>query len=117
MAKHHVCHIEFYVSDIPRAQAFYQGMFDWTFRAFTDDMVVFGCGDQHIGGLMKSDDIRTGNSPSVWFEVEDAEAMAAKAVSLGGSVSAPKHEVPHVGWAVVVADFDGNAVGMVQFSS
>lgn len=117
MPKHNVCHIEFYVSDLPRAQAFYEGLFGWDFRAFTDDMVVFGQGDQHIGGLMKSDDIRTGNSPSVWFEVEDVDAMAAKVGSIGGSVVAEKHPVPHVGWALVVADPDGNPVGMVQFSA
>lgn len=117
MAKHHVCHIEFYVSDLARAQTFYEGLFGWSFRPFGPEMVVFGDGDQHIGGLMLSDDIRPGNSPSVWFEVEDVDAMTAKGESLGGKVTSAKHEVPHVGFAAQLSDPDGNSVGMVQFTS
>ncbi len=117
MAKHTVCHIEFFVSDLSRAQTFYGGLFDWTFRSFGDEMVVFGSGDQHIGGLSLSKDHRPGNTPSVWFEVEDIDAMVARATQLGGQVISAKHEVPHVGWAAQVSDLDGNAVGMVQFSN
>lgn len=117
MAKHQVCHIEWYVSDVARSQAFYEGLFDWTFRTFTDDMVVFGQGDQHIGGLMRSDDIRPGNSPSVWLEVDDIDVMISRALELGGLLASAKHQVPHVGWAAQVGDLDGNLVGMVQFSS
>lgn len=117
MAKHTVCHIEFIVTDLARAQTFYGGLFDWTFRSFGDDMVVFGSGDQHIGGFSKSGEGQPGSTPSVWFEVEDIDAMVARATQLGGGVVAGKHEVPHVGWAAQVSDLDGNTVGMVQFSA
>ncbi len=78
-------------------------------------MVVFGIGDQHIGGLMKSDTPRPGSSPSVWIEVGDVEGMCLRAVSLGGTVLSEKSPVQHVGWSALVADQDGNPVGMVQF--
>jgi predicted enzyme related to lactoylglutathione lyase len=116
MAKNTVCHIEWEVSDLARAQAFYQGMFEWEFRAFGDSMVTFGTGDQHIGGLMKSDTPKPGNSPSVWIEVDDVEAMCLRATNLGGTVLVPKAPVEHVGWSALVADLDGNPVGMVQFA-
>lgn len=115
MAKNTVCHIEWEVKDLTKAQAFYQGMFEWKFQAFGESMVTFGSGDQHIGGLMKSETPQPGSSPSVWIEVEDVEAMCARALSLGGTVLSEKSPVPHVGWSALVGDIDGNPIGMVQF--
>ena len=116
MAKNTVCHIEWEVTDLARAQAFYQGMFDWKFQQFGDEMVVFGSGETHIGGLMKSENPTPGNSPSVWIEVDDVEAFCAKAASLGGTVKSGKSAVPNVGWSAIVGDLDGNNVGLVQFA-
>jgi len=111
-----ICHIEFESTDLGRSQAFYEALFGWTFRQFTDEMVVFGQGDKHIGGLQKVASPRTGGSPSIWFDVEDLDAMVEKAMSIGGTLIQPKSEVPHVGWSAQVGDADGNTVGMVQFS-
>ena len=58
-----ICHIEYYVTDLEKSQAFYGGLFGWDFRSFIDGMVVFGIGDQHIGGLMKTDKVESGKSP------------------------------------------------------
>ena len=45
-----VCHIEFYVTDLDKAQAFYGGLFGWDFRSFFDGMIVFGIGcDTSVG--------------------------------------------------------------------
>lgn len=63
-----ICHIEFHVTDVARAQRFYEGLFGWTFRPFHDEMVVFGFGDEHIGGLQRVDAVTSGSSPSIWFE-------------------------------------------------
>lgn len=112
---HDICHVEFHVTDISRSQAFYEGLFGWSFRSFGDDMVVFGQGDKHIGGLQKDAHVKPGSSPSVWFEVASIDAMVEKAVEFGGSIIEPKHPVPHVGWSAQIADPDGNLVGMVQF--
>lgn len=110
-----ICHIELETTDMSRAQAFYSGLFDWTFRAFTDDMVVFGCGDQHLGGLMRVEEVSVGRSPSIWIMVDDLDASIAKAQSLGAAVLSPKSPVPHVGWSAQITDLDGNHVGMVEF--
>lgn len=116
MAKHTICHIEWDVTDLARAQRFYEGLFGWNFRSFGEEMVVFGVGGQHLGGLMKVDQVHAGNSPSVWIEVEDVEAMCSKAATLGGSVKKSKEPVPGVGFSAVVTDLDGNNVGMVEFA-
>jgi uncharacterized protein len=113
---HSVCHIEFSVTDIARSQAFYESLFGWTFRSFGGEMVVFGKDEKHIGGLQVASSVTPGTSPSVWFDVEDVEAMAQKAASLGGSIVEAKDEVPHVGWVAIVGDPDGNRVGLVQFA-
>ena len=111
-----VCHIEFQVRDLDKAQAFYAGLFGWRFSSFFPGMVVFGVGDSHIGGLMQSDSPETGASPSVWFRVQDLDLMAMKATEVGGSLVEAKSEVPSVGWSAVVADPDGNRVGLVMYT-
>lgn len=117
MVINRICHIEYQVTDVARAQRFYEGLFGWTFRPFHDDMVVFGFGDEHIGGLQRVDVLTTGSSPSIWFRVEDIDALIAKAVALGGSAPEPKHPVPGVGHSVAVRDPDGNPVGLVQYAA
>lgn len=110
-----ICHIEYYVTDLDKAQAFYGGLFGWDFRSFIEGMVVFGIGDQHIGGLMKTDKVEASKSPAIWFKVADIDAMIAKTVTLGGTTPNEKSQVPGVGWSVTVNDLDGNEVGFVQF--
>ncbi|MBS1721681.1 MAG: VOC family protein [Armatimonadetes bacterium] len=117
MAKNTICHVEWDVTDLARAQEFYGALFDWTFRQFGDDMVVFGTGEQHLGGFMKVDAVKAGSSPSIWIEVEDLEAQLAKAQGIGARVIKGKSAVPNVGWSGQVSDPDGNSIGMVQFGS
>lgn len=97
-----------------RTQAFLEAMFGWTFRAF-EDMVVFGLGDEHLGGLTKVDKVESGMSPTVWIQVADLDASLAKAQSLGGRVVTGRQPVPNVGWSGLIADFDDNKIGLVQF--
>lgn len=103
-------------TDLDRSQAFFEALFGWTFRAFMDDMRVFGLGDDHIGGLMKTGQVKTAESPSLWFEVEDIDASLAKASELGAPVVSPKGQTPSVGWTAQIGDPDGNAIGLVQFA-
>lgn len=117
MAKNGFCHVEFQSTDLPRSQRFYETMFEWTFRSFGDDMVVFGQGDQHLGGLVKVDAVEAGNSPSVWIEVDSIERYLGKAPTAGGRVCSGKSPVPNVGWSATIQDPDGNTVGLVEFSS
>ena len=117
MAKNTFCHVEFQSTDLKRSQAFYEGLFEWTFRDFGGDMIVFGLGDQHLGGLQKAEKVTPGNSPSVWIEVDSIENYLAKAPTVGGAVLGPKQPVPSVGFSAMIADPDGNPVGLVQFAS
>jgi uncharacterized protein len=116
MACNTVCHVEFDSTDLERSQRFYEGLFGWKFRQFTDQMVVFGTDDGHVGGLEKVDAVSPGSTPSVWFQVADIDTCLSKVPGLGGSVLRPKGDLPHVGWSAQAADPDGNPVGLVQFA-
>lgn len=115
MAVNQVCHIEWQVTDVQRAQAFYAGLFDWKFQSFGDTMVVFGTGTEHIGGLTKVEKVEPSSSPSVWIEVDNIEEYVTRARNLGGSLKGEKHPVPSVGWSATLGDPDGNSIGIVQF--
>ncbi|MBL8049135.1 MAG: VOC family protein [Chthonomonas sp.] len=112
-----LCHLEYEVTDIARSQQFLEGMFGWTFRQFTPDMVVFGQGDTHIGGLLRVHAVKPGTSPSLWFKVADLDAMVAKANASGGRGEGEKSPVPGVGHSTVVYDPDGNMIGLVQYDA
>lgn len=112
-----ICHIELEVTDLNRSRAFYEGLFGWKFADFAiPDMMIFGQGDTHLGGLMRVDEVHAGRSPSIWFRVEDLDGMVARAQELGGSVVSPRSPVPNVGWSACVGDPDGNPVGLVEYS-
>src|SRR5436853_554078 len=98
MAKDQVCHVEWDVTDIAKAQQFYEGLFGWKFTSFGDEMVVFGNGADHIGGLSKAAKVTPSQNPSIWIEVDDIEAYRAKASKVGGSTGREKQALPHVGW-------------------
>jgi predicted enzyme related to lactoylglutathione lyase len=112
-----VCHVELDTTDLARAQNFYAGIFDWTFRQFTDNMLTIGCGDSHVGGLMLVESVEAGKSPSIWIQVDDIDQTIAKAQAQGGAVVTEKGPVPHVGWSAQFSDLDGNSVGIVQFEN
>lgn len=111
-----LCHVEYNVTDIERSKDFYGALFGWDFRQFTDDMVVFGQGETHIGGLMKGEP-DCGGSPSLWFKVDSLDETGAKAQQMGGKIAGEKGEVPGVGWSMLLHDPDGNSVGIVQYAN
>lgn len=113
--KNTFCHVEWEVTNVERAQAFYGGLFDWKFEAFGERMVIFGTGTQHLGGLTQVDKVESGRSPSVWIEVDEIDEYVQRCLTLGGAVITAKEELPHVGWSSAIADPDGNHIGLVQF--
>jgi uncharacterized protein len=111
-----LCHVEYFVTDLDRAQRFYEGIFGWEFREYMGGtMRVFGIGETHIGGLMRRDTVAPGESPSLWFQVASLDESCARATAHGGRVVGERSEVPGVGWSIQVSDPDGNLVGLVQY--
>ncbi len=100
-----------------RAQAFYQGLFDWNFQDFMGgEMRIFGTGETHIGGLMLVKEVNPGRSPSLWFKVASLQAAMEKVIALGGEEASPATPVPGVGFSCQAKDPDGNYVGLVEYT-
>jgi predicted enzyme related to lactoylglutathione lyase len=47
-----------------------------------------------------------------YVEVDDIPKYLSKADSIGGKQVTPKTEIPNVGWFGVLADPDGNKIGV-----
>jgi len=104
------------------AAPFYAGLFGWTHRE--DPMpwggryVTFMAGDAMRGGGMP---MPPGvESPAHWlpyFAVEDVDASAAKATSLGGKTYVQPTDIPGTGRFAVLADPQGAAFAIVRFSA
>ena len=110
------CHIEYSTEDLTISRAFAEKVFGWTFREFSEEMVVFGTGDEHIGGFMKGRRPHNRMSPGVSYEVSDLDATLQLALELGAAVGDQKRPVPGVGFYASVIAPDGNEFGMVEFS-
>lgn len=111
-----LCHVELNVRDLERAKAFYGALFGWQFRPFGPSMVAFGTDAGHIGGLQLAEEVNPGESPSLWFRVEEIEPLIARGESMGGHVTQPKGELPGVGWSAQIEDPDGNRIGLVRYT-
>jgi uncharacterized protein len=111
-----LCHLEIQVTDLDRSRTFYRAIFGWDFRPFFPGMDAFGFGESHIGGLMVSETVTPGMSPSLWFKVRSIDETLAKAVAAGGQVASAKSEVPHVGWSATFTDPDGTTIGVVEYT-
>ncbi len=109
------CHIEWQVTDLAKAKAFYGGLFGWGFEAFGDDYLMFKTPNTELGGgLMKSKKVSAGQSPCAYVLVETIEPYLAKVSTLGGKVCMGKTEIPGMGWFAVLGDPDNNAVGIFE---
>ncbi|WP_136637470.1 VOC family protein [Pseudooceanicola onchidii] len=120
-------HFEIHVTDSARAQAFYKGLFDWSFTPMPGgeeigyaliDGAEIGMGKGMTGGMM----LRTGPAPeagspvrggTMTFEVADCDKTYAWALDNGGAEALPPMDYPGVGRCAYVEDGEGNIVGMI----
>ena len=120
-----VIHFEIHAENPERARKFYGVLFGWEFTPFGGPMdywiVKTGSEGQPgiDGGLMK----RMGGGPAdgqavnayvCTTDVDHLDASLEKAVSLGGTVAAPKMPIPSIGWLAYAKDTEGNIFGMMQ---
>jgi predicted enzyme related to lactoylglutathione lyase len=109
---HTVCHVEWQVTNLEMAQEFYGGMFGWSFEPMGESYVLFRTGDDVGGGLELADSVASGSSPLVYILTGDIEESLAKAEVYGGEVVKRTTEIPGHGVYAIVADPDGNRVGL-----
>jgi predicted enzyme related to lactoylglutathione lyase len=104
-----MCWNELIVHDVPRARAFYEGLFGWSSQV--SDMpsgpyTVFRLGEVPVAGLMAIAP-EWGDAPPSWgvyVAVDDCDAAVARATAAGGALVAGPMEVPGVGRFAILAD-------------
>lgn len=118
MAGRFVWH-ELMTSDAPAAARFYAEVVGWTARdSGMPDMeyTLLLAGERQVAGLMAlSEQAKAGGAVPGWtgyVAVDDVDAGATRAVSLGGSVCMPPMDIPGVGRFAVVADPQGAVIAL-----
>ncbi len=112
------CWVDLGVSDIPKAKAFYDGLFGWDIQEGPPEAggyamcTIGGLPVAGIGSKMGAPDM-----PTVWttyLASEDADATAAKIKAAGGQVLMDPFDVMDVGRMFVAVDPGGAAFGVWQ---
>ena len=109
-----VVHLELHTGNLPRACAFYTGLFGWraeSIRMGHQSYLALELGDRLDGGVVECDTER-----SVWLpyvEVADVAGVTERARSLGATVHLEPREGP-VGWRSVLEAPSGGAVALWQ---
>jgi predicted enzyme related to lactoylglutathione lyase len=79
-------YVEIPVTDVPRARAFLEAMFGWTFREWGDDYLSFSDGRLN-GGVRKSDEPAPASGVLLVFYSADLERDVERVKELGGTIS------------------------------
>src|SRR5258708_6173929 len=98
------------------SKKFYMGLFGWQTEAFGDDKqyTLFKQGDTMVGGMMKCP---KPGIPSHWLAyvtVDDVDASAQKAKTLGAQIVMEPFDVPDVGRIAVLVDPQGAPIGLFK---
>ena len=107
-------HFEIQAKDPDRAQAFYTGVFGWSFAdsGMPDiDYRMTRTGDAQGGAVYKSDE--SSGRPLVYFDTDDIDASIGKVRDSGGEAP-DKQPIPGVGWFTHAKDTEGNEIGIFQ---
>jgi len=102
------CWYELNTHDTEKAKDFYTKFLGWN-TGGSPDYTEWKQGDRSIGGMMKIMP-EWGNVPPNWtayIMVENADATAEKAKSLGGNVIMGPNEIPNTGRFAIIADPQG----------
>jgi len=113
---------DIYVTDMDRAQTFYETVLDTELapmgdpndpnvemRAFGDDFTSHGAG----GALVKLEFATPGPGGSmVYFSCDDCAIEEARVEAAGGSIVQAKYAIGDHGFVSVVTDTEGNMIGL-----
>ncbi len=115
-----VCWVELATRDIARAEAFYAGLFGWTLQDQPKAPTacrLFSNADGALGGLLQMT-AEWGELPAHWsiyLQVEDVDAIVAKAQALGGTLCFPAFDAPGVGRLARIDDPSGAGFYVIRF--
>ncbi len=114
--EHTLCWSEIATPDPAATQAFYGGLFGWTWKGSPEYGEIYR-EEQPIGGLLPMRDGQGGDRPrwTPYFRVADCDAAVARAVELGGGVVVPPREIAEAGRFAVLRDSQGACFSVIAF--
>jgi uncharacterized protein len=112
---------ELMTNDTKKAKAFYTGLFGWTTELMPGagmEYTIWKRDDKDMGaGGMLEITPDMGPVPPNWlpyYGVGDADAIVAKAKSLGGSIRLEPKDIPNVGRLAIIADPQGAMFAIIK---
>ena len=109
-----VCHVEWGTPEPEKLMNFLSQLFGWNFQPLAPGYLIFMSADGEVSvGILKSDQMRAGGSPSASVRVDDLDARLKKAQELGGKIAVQKTPMGTGAFAFISAP-DGNLVGLQQ---
>jgi len=111
-------HFELATTDLEKTAAFYREVFGWQVEKWEGPVEYWlvNSGDASTpginGGLMHTGKEMTGTINTV--EVDDIDAILAKALANGAELIMPKDAIPGVGFQAYIKDNCGIVVGLHQ---
>lgn len=110
-----LCHFELMTDDPAKCKAFYGAVFDWSFdEKSLPGYTLINAGREPTGGIFPRPDDAPGVCANIYFQVDDIDAMLAKATEHGATVLVGKTPIPTVGHFAMIADPEGIAIGLMQ---
>jgi predicted enzyme related to lactoylglutathione lyase len=107
-------HFEIPADDLPRAKAFYAGLFGWEIGpvpGFTD-YEMFQDRPGESGGAIGLRGQSVPERLRIYVEVDSLDTAVARVDELGGSVAVEITDVPGQGRFAAVVDPEGNEIGL-----
>ena len=115
MAHGDITHIDIPVTDFEKAKAFYSRLFGWEIAevpGFEGYPMWQAPNKISGGGLAPREDGFT--QPRSYVEVDSIDDTVAAARDAGATVLMEKSEISPTSWWAVIADLDGNTIGLYE---
>jgi hypothetical protein len=113
MSKRNVVHIEIPAANVEAAGKFYQDLFGWKMEHAAEfDYTMWSDGSGYGGGFNKVSEHYPVGQVLVYIDSDDIDADLRQVENLGGTVVAPKTEIPGTGWFGIFQDPTGNKIAL-----
>lgn len=115
MAHGDITHIDIPVSDLTAGAAFYSGLFGWQIAEIPgfEGYPMWQAPNKISGGGLAPRG-EGFEHPRSYVEVDSIDEVLARVEQAGGSVVMPKSPISETSWFAVLADPDGNHIGLYE---
>lgn len=115
MSNHPIVHIELSAKDRETLGNFYASLFGWKVEQIPDmNYAVFEAEGGPGGGLNPVSEQYPEGTVMVYVQTDDIDTTLARVEELGGQLTAPKQDIPGVGWIAFFKDPSENQLALLQ---